>query len=203
MSLLNSFYALLTRTRSQISDGAAATILARRSWAEERGLKPIGRFIGTQVAGCAPDEMGISPVFAIPALFKYTGFELKDVDFIELNEAFASQTLYCIQKLGLDTEKVNPNGGAIAIGHPTGATGARQTATLFNELQSQDKEVGVISMCARYVSFESLNGYSLITGTALDLAWPHYLLENRTLSSRRLHIIRESASCCLVSGSNF
>ena len=95
--------------------------------------------------------MGISPVFAIPALFKYAGIETKDVDFFELNEAFASQALYCIQKLGLDPKKVNPNGGAIAIGHPTGATGARQTATLFNELQSEDKEVGVISMCARYV----------------------------------------------------
>jgi len=140
---------LLMAYRSQISDGAAATILARRSWAVERGLKPLGRFVGTQVAGCAPDEMGISPVFAIPALFKYTGIELKDVDFFELNEAFASQSLYCIQKLGLDLEKVNPNGGAIAIGHPTGATGARQTATLFNELESNDKEVGVISMCAR------------------------------------------------------
>jgi acetyl-CoA acyltransferase 1 len=167
--------ALLTKTRSQISDGAAATILARRSWAEERGLKPIGRFLGTQVAGCAPDEMGISPVFTIPALFKYTGIELKDVDFFELNEAFASQALYCIQKLGLDLEKVNPNGGAIAIGHPTGATGARQTATLFNELQSQDKEVGVISMCARYVTspFHQLHdfeGHVLIVTTALDLA---------------------------------
>ena len=95
--------------------------------------------------------MGISPVLAIPALFKYAGIESKDVDFFELNEAFASQALYCIQKLGLDPEKVNPNGGAIAIGHPTGATGARQTATLFNELQSEDKEVGVIRMCARYV----------------------------------------------------
>jgi acetyl-CoA acyltransferase 1 len=99
--------------------------------------------------------MGISPVFAIPALFKYAGIELKDVDFFELNEAFASQSLYCIQKLGLDLEKVNPNGGAIAIGHPTGATGARQTATLFNELESNDKEVGVISMCARLVPLPS------------------------------------------------
>ncbi|KAH7311859.1 Thiolase, N-terminal domain-containing protein [Rhexocercosporidium sp. MPI-PUGE-AT-0058] len=133
---------------SQMSDGASATILARRSWAEERGLKPLGRFVGTQVAGCAPDEMGISPVFAIPALFKYTGIGLKDVDIFELNEAFASQSLYCIQKLGLDMEKVNPNGGAIAIGHPTGATGARQTATLFNELERRNKEVGVITMCA-------------------------------------------------------
>ncbi|TVY82961.1 Peroxisomal 3-ketoacyl-CoA thiolase A [Lachnellula suecica] len=133
---------------SQISDGAAATILARRSWAEERGLKPLGRFIGTQVAGCAPDEMGISPIYAIPALFKYTGFSLEDVDLIELNEAFASQALYCVQKLGLDPAKVNPNGGAIALGHPTGATGARQLATLLAELERTDKEVGVISMCA-------------------------------------------------------
>lgn len=139
-----------------MSDGASATILARRSWAEERGLKPLGRFVGTKVSGCAPDEMGISPIFAIPALFKYTGIELKDVDVFELNEAFASQSLYCIQKLGLDMEKVNPNGGAIALGHPTAATGARQAATLFNELQRRDKGVGVISMCARYVKFCSL-----------------------------------------------
>ncbi|KAF2199963.1 thiolase [Delitschia confertaspora ATCC 74209] len=133
---------------SQISDGASATILARRSWAEERGLKPLGRFVGTQIKGCAPDEMGISPIYAIPALYKYTGIEQKDVDIIELNEAFASQTVACIRELGLDEEKVNPNGGAIALGHPTGATGARQTATLFAELQRQDKEIGIVSMCA-------------------------------------------------------
>ncbi|KAF2791842.1 3-ketoacyl-CoA thiolase A [Melanomma pulvis-pyrius CBS 109.77] len=133
---------------SQISDGASSTILARRSWAEERGLKPLGRFVGTQIRGCAPDEMGISPIFAIPALYKYTGVEQKDVDIIELNEAFASQTLACIRALGLDEEKVNPNGGAIALGHPTGATGARQTATLFAELRRQDKEIGIVSMCA-------------------------------------------------------
>lgn len=141
-------------SRSQISDGASATILARRSWAEERGLKPLGRFVGTKVAGCAPDEMGISPIFAIPALMEYTGFSLGDVDLVELNEAFASQTLYCIQKLGLDLEKVNPNGGAIALGHPTGATGARQLATLLAELERRDKEVGMVSMCARYVKIE-------------------------------------------------
>ncbi|KAH8732627.1 putative 3-ketoacyl-CoA thiolase [Phaeosphaeriaceae sp. PMI808] len=133
---------------SQISDGASSTILARRSWAEERGLKPLGRFIGTQVKGCAPDEMGIGPIYAIPALLKWAGLELKDVDVIELNEAFASQTIACIRELGLDEEKVNPNGGAIALGHPTGATGARQTATLFSELRRQDKEIGVVSMCA-------------------------------------------------------
>ncbi|KAF1911641.1 Thiolase, N-terminal domain-containing protein [Ampelomyces quisqualis] len=133
---------------SQISDGASSAILARRSWAEERGLKPLGRFVGTQVKGCAPDEMGIGPVYAIPALLKYAGVELKDIDVIELNEAFASQTIACIRELGLDEEKVNPNGGAIALGHPTGATGARQTATLFGELRRQDKEMGMVSMCA-------------------------------------------------------
>ena len=104
--------------------------------------------MGTQVKGCAPDEMGISPIFAIPALLNWTGVELKDIDIIELNEAFASQTIACIQELGLDEDKVNPNGGAIALGHPTGATGARQTATLFGELRRQDKEMGIVSMCA-------------------------------------------------------
>lgn len=138
----------MTLRRCQISDGAAGTILARRSWAEAHGVKPIGRFAGTQVAGCNPDEMGISPIFAIPALCKYTGMSLKDVDLVELNEAFASQAVYCIQKLGLDMAKVNPNGGAIALGHPTAATGARQTATLFAELERQDKEIGIVSMCA-------------------------------------------------------
>jgi acetyl-CoA acyltransferase 1 len=133
---------------SQISDGASSTILARRSWAEERGLKPLGRFIGTQVKGCAPDEMGIGPIYAIPALLKWCGIEMKDVDVMELNEAFASQTIACIRELGLDEEKVNPNGGAIALGHPTGATGARQTATLFAELRRQDREMGIVSMCA-------------------------------------------------------
>jgi acetyl-CoA acyltransferase 1 len=133
---------------SQISDGASSTILARRSWAEERGLKPLGRFVGTQVKGCAPDEMGIGPIYAIPALLKWTGLDLEDIDIIELNEAFASQTIACIRELGLDEEKVNPNGGAIALGHPTGATGARQTATLFAELRRQDKEMGIVSMCA-------------------------------------------------------
>ncbi|RDL29914.1 Thiolase [Venustampulla echinocandica] len=133
---------------SQVSDGASSTILARRSWAEARGLKPLGRFVGTQVAGCLPSEMGISPIYAIPALFKQTGFEISDVDILELNEAFASQAIYCIQKLGFDMAKVNPKGGAIALGHPTGATGARQLATLLAELERTDKEVGVVSMCA-------------------------------------------------------
>lgn len=92
--------------------------------------------------------MGISPIYAIPALLEYTGLSLRDVDIIELNEAFASQTVACIRELELDESRVNPNGGAIALGHPTGATGARQTATLFGELRRQDKEIGIVSMCA-------------------------------------------------------
>lgn len=139
----------LTCSRSQISDGASTTILARRAWADAHGLKPIGRFVGTQVAGVAPDEMGIGPVPAILNLYKYCGVEQKDIDIFELNEAFASQTIYCIRELGLDPAKVNPNGGAIALGHPVGATGGRQTATLLAELQKQDKELGIVSMCAR------------------------------------------------------
>ncbi|RGP60867.1 acetyl-coa acyltransferase [Fusarium sporotrichioides] len=133
---------------SQISDGASAAILARRSWAEERGLKPVARFLGAQVAGCEPDEMGMGPIFAIPKLYMHTGLSREDIDIFELNEAFASQTLACIEHLGLDVDRVNPNGGAIALGHPTGATGARQLATLLAELTRQDKEIGIISMCA-------------------------------------------------------
>ncbi|KAL4810789.1 Thiolase, N-terminal domain-containing protein [Aspergillus unguis] len=133
---------------SQISDGASATILASRAWAEAHGLKPIARFAGTQVAGCAPDEMGIGPIDAIRNLYKHSGISQSDVDIFELNEAFASQSIHCIRELGIDMAKVNPNGGAIALGHPIGATGARQTATLLAELKRQDKEVGIVSMCA-------------------------------------------------------
>lgn len=145
----NNLAKLCPRHRSQISDGASSTILARRSWADAHGLKPIARFAGTQVAGCAPDEMGIGPIFAIRNLYKYLGIENKDVDIVEMNEAFASQSIYCLRELGLDMEKVNPNGGAIALGHPIAATGARQVATLLAELQRSDKEMGIVSMCAR------------------------------------------------------
>ncbi|KAL3478800.1 Thiolase, N-terminal domain-containing protein [Aspergillus californicus] len=133
---------------SQISDGASATILASRAWAEAHGLKPIARFAGTQIAGCAPDEMGIGPIDAIRNLYKHSGVSQRDIDIFELNEAFASQSFHCIRELGIDMAKVNPNGGAIALGHPIGATGARQTATLLAELKRQDKEVGIVSMCA-------------------------------------------------------
>ncbi|KAL3432366.1 Thiolase, N-terminal domain-containing protein [Aspergillus tetrazonus] len=133
---------------SQISDGASITILASRAWAESYGLRPIARFAGTQVAGCAPDEMGVGPIDAIKRLYKNSGVSQSDVDIFELNEAFASQSIHCIRELGIDMAKVNPNGGAIALGHPIGATGARQTATLLAELARSDKEVGVVSMCA-------------------------------------------------------
>uniref|UniRef100_A0A8H7N4D5 Thiolase C-terminal domain-containing protein n=1 Tax=Bionectria ochroleuca TaxID=29856 RepID=A0A8H7N4D5_BIOOC len=133
---------------SQISDGASAAVLARRDWAEARGLKPLARFLGTQVARCDPDEMGMGPLYAISRLYSYLGLEKKDVDIFELNEAFASQTVACINMLELDIDKVNPNGGAIALGHPTGATGTRQLATLLAELTRQGKEIGIISMCA-------------------------------------------------------
>ncbi|KAF9890037.1 hypothetical protein FE257_006717 [Aspergillus nanangensis] len=133
---------------SQISDGAAAVILASRSWAAERGLLPIGRFLGMQVTGCEPDEMGMGPVHAIRKLYQHLGIAQSDVGIFELNEAFASQTVACFNELGLGIAKVNPNGGAIALGHPTGATGARQLATLLPELARRDEELGVISMCA-------------------------------------------------------
>ncbi|MCJ1331013.1 hypothetical protein MMC10_007700 [Thelotrema lepadinum] len=134
---------------SQVTDGAAVALLMRRSTATELGLASsiIGKWAGTQVAGCAPDEMGIGPALAVPKLMDYTGINKEDVGIWELNEAFASQSLYCIRELGIDEEKVNPKGGAIALGHPLGATGARMLATLLPELKRQGKEVGVLSMC--------------------------------------------------------
>lgn len=167
---------MLTRTRSQISDGASAVILARRSWAEQRNLKPIAQFLGTQVAGCEPDEMGIGPIQAITQLYKYTGLSRPDIDIFELNEAFASQTLTCIEQLGLDLEKVNPNGGAIALGHPTGATGSRQLATLLAELTRRDQELGVISMCARFVD-------PLLPFNSLYVSFTDLVISSRSMCS--------------------
>ena len=134
---------------SQISDGAAATLLMRRSTATELGLSGsiIGKWVATQVEGCKPDEMGVGPAVVIPKLLNLTGVDTKEVDVWETNEAFASQALYCSRKLGIDEDKVNPNGGAIALGHPLGATGARQMATIMNEMSRQGVEVGVISAC--------------------------------------------------------
>lgn len=107
--------------------------------------------------------MGIAPIFAIRNLYKYLGVENKDIDIVEMNEAFASQSIYCLRELGLDMDKVNPNGGAIALGHPVGATGARQVATLLAELKKQDKEMGIVSMCARYVLLVLIIGSLLIS----------------------------------------
>ncbi|SLM38153.1 3-ketoacyl-thiolase [Lasallia pustulata] len=134
---------------SQVSDGAAATLMMRRSTATELGLTSsvTGKWAGTQVVGCHPDEMGVGPAVAIPKLLEYTGVPMDEVQIWEINEAFASQALYCMRKLGIDEEKVNLKGGAIALGHPLGATGARQLATLLPEMHRLGLEVGVISMC--------------------------------------------------------
>lgn len=134
---------------SQVSDGAAAALMMRRSTATALGLEKsiIGKWAGTQTVGCKPDEMGIGPAVAIPKLLEYTGISTEDVGIWEINEAFASQALYCVRTLGVDPAKVNPKGGAIALGHPLGATGARQLATLLPELARQDLQIGVISMC--------------------------------------------------------
>lgn len=132
---------------SQLSDGAAMALLMTEERAIQLGLEPMGYFRGFTVAGCEPDEMGIGPVFAIPKLLDYTGLTLNDIDLVELNEAFASQCLYCRDRLGIDPEKYNVNGGSIAIGHPFGMTGARLTGGLFRELKRRDHKYGIVSMC--------------------------------------------------------
>ncbi|XP_006634258.1 3-ketoacyl-CoA thiolase, peroxisomal [Lepisosteus oculatus] len=133
---------------SQVSDGAAAVLVARRAKAEELGLPVLGVLRASAVVGVPPDVMGIGPAYAIPAALQKAGLTVKDVDIFEINEAFASQAVYCIEKLGIPMEKVNPNGGAIALGHPLGCTGARQVVTLLNELRRRGKRAyGVVSMC--------------------------------------------------------
>ena len=134
---------------SQVSDGAAAALMMRRSTATELGLSGsiIGKWAGTQVIGCRPDEMGIGPAVVIPKLLNYTGVSKDEIGIWEINEAFASQAVYCVRKLEIDEAKVNPKGGAIALGHPLGMTGARQLATLLPEMQRQGVELGVVSMC--------------------------------------------------------
>jgi len=132
---------------SQVSDGAAAVLLMKRSKAESLGVKILGRFRGYSVVGVEPEIMGIGPAVAIPAVLKATGLKVSDIDSFEINEAFASQAVYCVEKIGVPQEKLNPNGGAIALGHPLGCTGARQLATIFNYLKSNNKKLGVVSMC--------------------------------------------------------
>jgi len=132
---------------SQVSDGAAAVVMMKRSKAAELGLPILGAYRGFQVVGVQPDEMGVGPAVAIPAVLKACHLTVDDIDVYEINEAFASQATYSVKKLGIPFSKVNPNGGAIALGHPLAMTGARQIATLFNELERQDKKLGCVSMC--------------------------------------------------------
>ncbi|XP_041839265.1 3-ketoacyl-CoA thiolase, peroxisomal [Melanotaenia boesemani] len=133
---------------SQVSDGAAAVLIGRRSAVEALGLPVLGVLRASAVVGVPPDVMGIGPAVAIPAALQQAGLTVDDVDVFEINEAFASQAVYCVEKLGIPMEKVNPNGGAIALGHPLGCTGARQVMTLLNELQRRGRRAfGVVSMC--------------------------------------------------------
>ena len=132
---------------SQLSDGAAAVVIMDSKAAEKKGLNPMGAFKGWVVAGCAPDEMGIGPVFAIPRLLERHGLKVDDIDLWELNEAFASQCLYCRDELGIDPEKYNVNGGSIAIGHPYGMTGARLAGHILQEGKRRGAKKVVVSMC--------------------------------------------------------
>jgi acetyl-CoA acyltransferase len=132
---------------SQLSDGASMTLLMTEEKAAELGLTPLAYFRGFAVAGCEPDEMGIGPVFAIPKLLNCSGLTMNDIDLVELNEAFASQCLYCRDALEIDNDIYNVNGGAIAIGHPYGMTGSRMTGVLIRELKRRNKKFGIVSMC--------------------------------------------------------
>jgi acetyl-CoA acyltransferase len=132
---------------SQMSDGAAAVLLASARALKDLDLQPVARFLGHSVAGVAPEIMGIGPIAAIPKALQQTGIKQDDLDWIELNEAFAAQSLAVINELGLDPEKVNPLGGAIALGHPLGATGAIRTATLVNAMKRRQFKLGMVTMC--------------------------------------------------------
>ena len=132
---------------SQMSDGAAATLLANEKTVKEYGLTPLARFVGFSVAGVPPEIMGIGPVAAIPKVLAQTGIKLEDIDWIELNEAFAAQSLAVINELTLDPSKVNPLGGAIALGHPLGATGAVRAATIVHGMRRTQQKYGLVTMC--------------------------------------------------------
>lgn len=132
---------------SQTSDGAAALLIMSEAKAKALGLTPLARFVSFAVGGVRPEVMGIGPIAAVPKALKLAGMSLRDIDLIELNEAFAAQALAVIRELGFDEEKVNVNGGAIALGHPLGCTGAKLTVQMIHELRCQDKQRGLITMC--------------------------------------------------------
>jgi acetyl-CoA C-acetyltransferase len=132
---------------SQLSDGASACVLMEAKLAQQRGLEPLGRYVGMTVAGCQPDEMGIGPVFAIPKLLKQHGLKIDDIGLFELNEAFATQVLYCADKLEIPMDRLNVNGGAISIGHPYGMSGARMTGHALIEGKRRGAKYVVITMC--------------------------------------------------------
>jgi acetyl-CoA acyltransferase len=132
---------------SQMSDGAAVSVVMSAERAQALGIKPLARFVSFATAGYKPEEMGVGPVYAIPKALKMAGLKLSDIEVIELNEAFATQALSVIKEGGLDPERVNPNGGAIALGHPLGCTGAKLTATIIRELKRRSGRYGIVTMC--------------------------------------------------------
>lgn len=132
---------------SQMSDGAAAAVVMSAERAQALGIKPLARFVSFATAGYKPEEMGLGPVFAIPKALKLAGLKLSDIAVVELNEAFAAQALSVIKEAGLDPERVNPNGGAVALGHPLGCTGAKLTASLIRELKRRNAKYGIVTMC--------------------------------------------------------
>jgi acetyl-CoA C-acetyltransferase len=132
---------------SQFSDGAGACVVMEESLAEKRGLKPLGRFLGFAVAGCEPDEMGIGPVFAVPKVLQRLGLKVADIDLWELNEAFAVQVIYCRDRLGIDPQRLNVNGGAIALGHPYGVSGQRLTGHALIEGRRRGAKRVCVTMC--------------------------------------------------------
>lgn len=134
-------------TSSQMSDGAAFVVLMSRQKAEALGVKPLARLVGFAVGGCPAEVMGIGPIYAVPKVLERTGLALEDMEVIELNEAFASQALVCIRELGMDPERVNPNGGALALGHPLGATGAALTCKVLSQLRRNGGRYGMVTMC--------------------------------------------------------
>jgi acetyl-CoA acyltransferase len=130
-----------------MSDGAAAVVLMEEQSARGAGIRPLARLVAFASAGCAPEEMGLGPVYAVPKALRKAGLQLDQIEVIELNEAFAAQSLAVIKSLGLDPARVNVNGGAIALGHPLGCTGAKLTATLMSEFKRSKVRYGMVTMC--------------------------------------------------------